>query len=91
MLLEAGRPLEAEMVYGQDLQWNRENGWSLYGLMQSLRAQGKMEEAEAIEIRFQKACARADFTLSSSRFMEKTERTAAAMSGKRPPVATRQE
>ena len=88
VLLEAGRPLEAEMVYWRDLQWNRENGWSLYGLMQSLRAQGKMEEAEAIEKRFQKAWARADVTLSSSRFMEKTERTAAAMSGKRPPVAT---
>ncbi len=88
VLLEAGRPLEAEMVYWRDLQWNRENGWSLYGLMQSLRAQGKMEEAEAIEKRFQKAWARADVTLSSSRFMEKTERTAAAMPGKRPPVAT---
>ena len=65
VLLEAGRPLEAETIYWQDLKWNRENGWSLYGLMQSLRAQGKKEEAAAIEKRFQKAWTRADVTLAS--------------------------
>ena len=28
---------------------NRENGWSLFGLMQSLRAQGKEEQAVVVE------------------------------------------
>ena len=84
VLLEAGRPLEAETIYWQDLKWNRENGWSLYGLMQSLRRQGKMKEAAAIEKRFQKAWAHADIILSSSRFMEKTARAAAAMAGTPP-------
>ena len=63
VLLEAGRAAEAEAVYWQDLSRNRENGWSLYGLMLSLRAQGKEEQAFVIEKRFRKAWNRADVTL----------------------------
>jgi len=69
VLLEAGRPDEAESIYWQDLSRNRENGWSLFGLMQSLRVQGKTEEAAVIEARFRKAWSRADVTLTASRFM----------------------
>ena len=68
VLLEAGRPLEAETIYWQDLKWNRENGWALYGLMKSLEAQGKTEQAREIEKRFRKAWARADVRLTASRF-----------------------
>jgi tetratricopeptide (TPR) repeat protein len=68
VLLEANRPAEAETVYWEDLRRNRENGWSLYGLMQALKAQGKNEDAALIEARFKKAWAKADVTLSSSRF-----------------------
>jgi tetratricopeptide (TPR) repeat protein len=68
VLMQAGRPLEAEMVYWEDLKINRENGWALFGLAQSLRAQGKNEEASAAEARFQKAWTRADVKLTSSRF-----------------------
>jgi tetratricopeptide (TPR) repeat protein len=67
-LLEAGRLAEAEVVYWDDLRRNPENGWSLFGLKQSLLAQGKKDEAAAIDARFQKAWARADVTLSASRF-----------------------
>ena len=42
VLLEAKRPSEAETVYWEDLKRNRENGWALFGLMQALKAQGKM-------------------------------------------------
>ena len=45
VLLEAGRPAEAEAVYREDLKRFRENGWSLFGLRQSLRAQHRGEEA----------------------------------------------
>ena len=69
VLLEAGRPDEAESIYWQDLSRNRENGWSLFGLLQSLRAQGKSEEAAVIEERFRKAWNRADVTLTASRYM----------------------
>jgi hypothetical protein len=69
VLLAAGRPAEAEAVYWQDLNQNRENGWALFGLMLSLRAQGKEAEAAAIESRFRAAWNRADVTLTASRFM----------------------
>ncbi len=68
VLLQAGRPREAEAVYLEDLTINPENGWSLYGLEQSLRAQQKTAEADAVHARFQKAWARADVSLTSSRF-----------------------
>ena len=69
VLLEAGRAPEAERVYREDLRRVRENGWSLFGLTQSLRAQGKMTEAATAQARFQKAWSRADIALTSSRIM----------------------
>ncbi len=68
VLLETGRAAEAEAIYWQDLSRNRENGWSLYGLLQSLEAQGKKEQAAAIEKRFHKAWRQADVSLTASRF-----------------------
>jgi tetratricopeptide (TPR) repeat protein len=68
VLLEAGRPAEAETVYWEDLRRNRDNGWALYGLAQALKAQGKNDDAALIEARFKKAWAAADVKLSSSRF-----------------------
>jgi tetratricopeptide (TPR) repeat protein len=68
ILLEAGRAAEAETVYWEDLRRNRDNGWALFGLAQALRAQNKKDQAELIEARFQKAWARADVTLTASRF-----------------------
>ncbi|MEE8178233.1 MAG: hypothetical protein V3T65_09590, partial [Acidobacteriota bacterium] len=68
VLLEAGRPREAEVVYWEDLRRRPENGWSLFGLAQSLRAQGQTEAAAQMEARFQKAWASADVELSASRF-----------------------
>jgi tetratricopeptide (TPR) repeat protein len=72
VLLSAGRAAEAEAIYWQDLERNRENGWSLFGLMESLRAQGKEEQAAAVEKRFRKAWKRSDVTLTASRFMDDT-------------------
>lgn len=68
VLLEAGRPAEAEVVYWEDLRRNRENGWALFGLQQALERQGKSDEAALAKERFAKAWARADVTLTSSRF-----------------------
>lgn len=80
VLLEAGRFAEAEAIYWQDLRQNRENGWSLFGLMQSFHAQGKKEQAVMIEKRFKKAWNRADVTLTASRFMGKPHKTLASTS-----------
>ena len=54
VLLEAGRPDEAEAVYWEDLRKNPENVWSLSGLVQALKAQKKDEEAARIETRLKK-------------------------------------
>ena len=67
-LLAAGRHAEAETVYWDDLRRNRENGWALFGVHQALVAQGKSDEAALVEQRLKKAWARADVTLTSSRF-----------------------
>jgi len=68
ILLAAGKPAEAETVYWEDLRRNRESGWSLFGLMQALKAQGKNDDAALVEARLKKAWARADVTLTASRF-----------------------
>ncbi|MBI4553803.1 MAG: hypothetical protein HY710_16170 [Candidatus Latescibacteria bacterium] len=68
VLLAAGRATEAEAVYREDLKQNPDNGWSLYGLLQCLRARKAVQEAAAVEQRFKKAWARADVTLTASRF-----------------------
>lgn len=68
VLLQAGRVVEAEAVYRDDLRWNPENGWSLFGLAQCLRAEGKDAEAGVAEDRFRRAWARADMPLATSRF-----------------------
>jgi len=68
VLLTSGRAGEAEVVYREDLARNRENGWSLFGLGQSLRAQGKTQDAAQVEQQFTKAWAQADVKLTASRF-----------------------
>jgi tetratricopeptide (TPR) repeat protein len=67
-LLKANQNAEAEQVYREDLKRFPENGWSLFGLAQALRAQGKNAEATAVDARFRKAWAGADVTLTASRF-----------------------
>jgi tetratricopeptide (TPR) repeat protein len=68
VLLEAGRPAEAETVYWEDLRRHPNNGWALFGLLQALRAQNKGDDAAVVEARFKTAWARSDVTLTGSRF-----------------------
>ena len=68
VLLEAGKVTEAEKVYREDLQYHPQNGWSLFGLVQCLEAQGKKDEAASVKKQFDHAWADADVTLTSSRF-----------------------
>jgi tetratricopeptide (TPR) repeat protein len=64
ILLAAGRPVQAEKAYREDLARRPENGWSLFGLAQSLRAQNKTEAAAKIEQRFEQAWKTADVKLA---------------------------
>jgi tetratricopeptide (TPR) repeat protein len=66
-LMQNGRYAEAEQVYREDLKRLPGNGWSLYGLASSLRAQNKnTEEAAATNAKFKKLWARADTKITSS-------------------------
>ena len=60
ILLRAGRAKEAEQAYREDLERYPNNGWSLHGLAESLKAQGRAKEAEVVEAKFRKAWSRAD-------------------------------
>ena len=68
-LLDAGRPAEAEAVYREDLTRNRNNGWALFGLWQSLAAQNRPVEAETAAAAFRAAWTRADTPLTRSAFL----------------------
>lgn len=68
MLLDAGRPNEAEVVYAEDLRRNPENGYSLFGLKVALEQLGKTEDAQSVAKRFNRAWSDATHTLTSSRF-----------------------
>ena len=68
ILLDARRPTDAEAAYRDDLKKHPDNGWSLFGLLQSVRAQGKSEDAQDIEGRFQRAWANSDVALTGSRY-----------------------
>ena len=64
ILLSGGRPGKAEKIFRDDLDRRPENGWSLYGLAQSLRAQNKVKAAGKIEERFEEAWKTADVKLA---------------------------
>lgn len=66
ILLDQRRAAEAEQVYREDLARLPENGWSLYGLSQSLKMQDRLAEAIEIQERFEKAWADADIEITSS-------------------------
>lgn len=62
------RPATAELVYLADLERQPENGWSLYGLAQSLKAQDRPQAAKEVEDRLAKAWTHADVKPPASTF-----------------------
>lgn len=68
LLLDAGRPADAEKVYRKDLEIHRHNGWALYGLAKALRAQGKNDDAELAEAQFAMAWMHADVKIAASAY-----------------------
>lgn len=67
VLLDAKRSAEAEKVYREELTKFPRNGWSLFGLEQSLIAQNKKQEADTVKKDLDVAWAAADIKLNSSR------------------------
>jgi tetratricopeptide (TPR) repeat protein len=67
VLMKAGKFAEAEQVYRDDLARLPDNGWSLFGLADSLREQKKNDdEAVATNAKFQKIWAKADTKITAS-------------------------
>ena len=65
-LLKSGKFQEAEQTYRRDLKWNQNNGWSLYGLHQSLELQGKEKESEEIYKQWNIAWKASDIKIKAS-------------------------
>jgi tetratricopeptide (TPR) repeat protein len=65
-LIEAGRFTDAEKVYRADLDEHPHNGWSLIGLQQALKGQGKADRD--VDHDLAKSWARADHWVRASRF-----------------------
>src|SRR5262249_23127727 len=70
VLIEARRFADAEGVYRADLSRHPHNGWSLVGLQQTLRAQGKATREVDDDLR--RSWGRSDITLRASRFCTRT-------------------
>jgi tetratricopeptide (TPR) repeat protein len=68
ILLEMDRAEDAERVYREALEDHPRNGWSLFGLEQALRAQGRDSEADRVHEQYERDWARRDIWLRSSRF-----------------------
>ena len=61
VLLDAGKPAEAEVAFREVLKEWPDNGWALFGLMKAQEAQHKTADTAATKAAFDKAWARADY------------------------------
>lgn len=64
--IDAGEYAAAEATYQRDLEIMVENGWALRGLSKALILQGKTEEANNVESRFEAAWKHAEIQISGS-------------------------
>jgi tetratricopeptide (TPR) repeat protein len=65
-LMKANKYAEAEQVYRDDLKKLPNNGWSLYGLADALRQEGKADEAKTVDAQFKEVWAKADIQITTS-------------------------
>jgi tetratricopeptide (TPR) repeat protein len=68
-LMKAGRAKDAQTVYEKDLQQYPHNGWSTFGLIAALEAQGKTAEAAQHREHFKAMWQFADVELTGSRLL----------------------
>ncbi|NJN41240.1 MAG: hypothetical protein HC811_02340 [Flammeovirgaceae bacterium] len=68
VLLEADMAKEAEKYFREDLAVFPSNGWSLFGLYQSLMKQEKSDEGQKVKVQYDLAFKYADIELTAARF-----------------------
>jgi tetratricopeptide (TPR) repeat protein len=61
--LQAGRLDDAEKTFREDLNYTNRNGWSLFGLAETLRAKGQHDAARSVDAEFAVAWKSADTKL----------------------------
>lgn len=66
LMLEQGRFEECESIYREDLKRHPNNPWALHGLAESLKKQGKAEEAASCRKEFEMASERSDIKIDRS-------------------------
>ena len=64
VLLNAGEYEAAEAAFRADLEAYPQNGWSLYGLAESLESQGEMSAAATVRSQYEAAWKYADTSLA---------------------------
>jgi tetratricopeptide (TPR) repeat protein len=64
LLLQQGKHSQAEALFREELKAHPRSGRALFGLAESLKRQGKRDEAAAIRRQMEEAWARADVKLS---------------------------
>ncbi|HEX8920352.1 MAG TPA: alpha/beta fold hydrolase [Pyrinomonadaceae bacterium] len=79
-LLAANKQAEAEKVFREELKKHARNGRALFGLLESLKRQGKASSARTIEREFSKAWRQADTKLSASDLFDADDKTARSTS-----------
>lgn len=65
-MMASGDARGAEAVFRLDLEQYPHNGWSMFGLTQALRAQGKDGQADEVQMHFEKAWQFADVELTAA-------------------------
>lgn len=69
VLLDAGKFQEAIIIYKEDLQTYRHNGWALKGLMNAWEKLGDQKKFSEVKQQFESAWKNSDITIASSRIL----------------------
>jgi pimeloyl-ACP methyl ester carboxylesterase len=85
-LLATGDNTEAEKVFRAELQKHPRNGRALFGLLESLKRQGKKTSAQMVQREFDRAWEKADTKLSVEDLFESKDKAPLSMSHRLQPL-----
>jgi pimeloyl-ACP methyl ester carboxylesterase len=89
VLVASGKQAEAEKVFRAELRKHPRNGRALFGLLESLKRQGKVSSVRTIEREFRKAWKQADTRLSAGELFGADDRASHSMSERAYPLRFR--
>jgi pimeloyl-ACP methyl ester carboxylesterase len=86
LLLVSGEHMEAEKIFRAELAKHPRNGRALFGLLESLKRQGKNSSAHMVQREFDKAWEKADTRLSIEEFYETRGKTTLSQNRQAQPL-----